>query len=358
VAFKKINYFISLLLLITSCHLSAFETLGLENVTPIQAGYNLEKLNELELFLKESGSNSMLLLHDGKVFFEWGDINRKHVINSIRKAMLNSLIGIYHSKGKLSLDSTLKQLKIDQLEPKLNSIELKATLRMLLESRSGIYLGATAESDWMKDRKPQRGAFNPGDHYYYNNWDFNVVGAIFEKQTSENIFQAFYHNIAKPIGMKHFKGDAGRVDLPSDLPIPNTDGFHQYQLSESPFPAYHFRMSTYDMALYGQLYLNNGLWNGQQIIPKEWIKQSTKPISITNKKYGLAYGMMWSVLIPEKNQQRTSFYHTGNGVHMLGVYPEHKLVMVHRVDTENPYKFKYDDLYTVIRLMHSARIIK
>lgn len=356
--YNIIGYTISLSLLLSSSCIYAFDNSEISTITSQQAGYDSEKLNELELFLKKSGSSSMLLMHDGKIFFEWGDINQKHVIHSIRKAMLNSLIGIYHSKGKLPLDSTLKQLKINQLEPELNTIESNATLRMLLESRSGIYLGATAESEWMKNKKPKRGAFNPGEHYYYNNWDFNAVGTIFEKQTGESIFQAFYENIAKPIGMKHFKGNAERIDLPSDLPIPKTDGFYQYQLSESPFPAYHFRMSTYDMALYGQLFLNNGRWNGHQIIPKEWIKQSTKPISITNEKYGLAYGMMWSVLIPEKNQPRSSFYHTGNGVHMLGVYPKYKLVMVHRVDTEKPYQFKQDNLYTVIRLMHSARKIK
>ncbi len=349
------KYSVALLTLIVSFHTFSEDAGKLERITPRQAGYNEKKLEELKHFLKDSGSSSMLLMYDGKIFFEWGDINHKHVIHSIRKSMLNSLVGIYNSRGLLPLDSTLKELKIDQLESQLNPIESTATFKMLLESRSGVYLGATAESEWMKSNKPIRGSHNPGEFYYYNNWDFNLVGTIFEKQTGKNIFQAFYEEIAIPIGMMHYKGIATRIKSPNDDLIPDTDGFYQYQLSESPFPAYHFRMSTYDMALYGQLFLNNGSWNGQQVIPVEWIKKSTQPISITNEKYGLAYGMMWSVLIPSKNTQRNSFYHTGNGVHMLGIYPKNKLVMVHRVDTEKSYTFKNDDLYTVIRLMHASR---
>lgn len=44
------------------------------------------------------------------------------------------------------------------------------------------------------------------------------------------------------------------------------------------------------------------------------------------------------------------------GIHILGVYPKHKLVMVHRVDTEHSYRFNDGDLYRVIRMIHAARL--
>ncbi|MGH8076274.1 MAG: hypothetical protein ACREPE_02970 [Lysobacter sp.] len=53
---------------------------------------------------------------------------------------------------------------------------------------------------------------------------------------------------------------------------------------------------------------------------------------------------------------RTEAAHTGAGVHMLGVYPKHGLVMVHRVNTEQDYRFNDGDLYQVIRKVHGARL--
>ena len=66
--------------------------------------------------------------------------------------------------------------------------------------------------------------------------------------------------------------------------------------------------------------------------------------------------MLWDVLVPEVEGERPSFFHTGLGVHMLGVYPKHRLVMVHRVDTEKPARFNDGDLYRLIRLVHAARL--
>ena len=56
----------------------------------------------------------------------------------------------------------------------------------------------------MKKNRPARGSHAPGTFRYYNNWDFNVLGTIFEKRTGLKIGEAFYQRIAKPIGMQDF----------------------------------------------------------------------------------------------------------------------------------------------------------
>jgi hypothetical protein len=66
--------------------------------------------------------------------------------------------------------------------------------------------------------------------------------------------------------------------------------------------------------------------------------------------------MLWDVLVPDAGESRPSFYHTGVGVHMLGVYPRHKLVLVHRVNTEQAYRFDEAALNRMIRLVHAARL--
>src|SRR5262249_32102332 len=80
-----------------------------ERATPEAAGYSSAKLDELRTFLEGSGSDSLMLLHDGKVFFEWGDIHKKMLVHSMRKALLSSLVGIAVERGRLRLDATLQQ---------------------------------------------------------------------------------------------------------------------------------------------------------------------------------------------------------------------------------------------------------
>lgn len=327
-----------------------------KRIRPKQAGYSSEKLKELEMFLETSGSDSLLLVHDGKVFFEWGDIRKKILVHSMRKALLNSLYGIYKHRGAIDLQKTMAELDIDDIAPSLTEQEKSAKLVDVLKSRSGIYHPAAAESEYMAQSRPLRGSHAPGEFYYYNNWDFNVAGYIFEQRSGKRIYDAFYKDIAKPLGMLDYhnkivawSGEATPTDK-------DADGFYRLEPELSKFPAYHFRMSAHDLALYGQLLLNQGRWGKKQIIPPQWIDLSTQPYSITDPEYGLAYGLLWDVLVPDATDKRTSFYHTGVGVHMLGIYPKHKLVLVHRVDTEKSYRFNDGDLYKVIRLVHGARL--
>jgi CubicO group peptidase (beta-lactamase class C family) len=329
-----------------------------ERITPQQAGYSAERLAELPGFLEQAGSDSLLLLHNGKVFFEWGDIRKRLLIHSMRKALLNSLYGIYQARGNIDVNQTLAELGIDDLPPALSAQEKSAQLIDLLKSRSGVYHPAAAESDGMSQSRPARGSHAPGEFFYYNNWDFNVVGRVLEQRIGRRVYDAFHEEIAQPLGMLDYHN---RIVVAPDGELtagPEVDGFYKYERDRSHYPAYHFRMSAHDLALYGQLYLNRGRWQDRQLVPADWIALSTRPYSITEPQYGIAYGMLWDVLVPDSPDEAPSFYHTGAGVHMLAVYPKHGLVMVHRVDTENGSRFNDGDLYRVIRMVHGARLPK
>ena len=335
---------------------SAAQTDRFERVSPENAGFSSEKLAELAAFLEEAGSSSMMLLHDGKVIFEWGDIYKERTVHSIRKALLNSLYGIYIERGVIDTSATLASLGIDDIEPGLTQEEKSARVADLLRSRSGIYHDAAAVSAGMRVGKPERGTHAPGEAFYYNNWDFNALGAVFEQLTGMSVYDAFYEEIATPLGMLQYEGEHTTIDVTtSDVPIPETDGFYQLESDKSRYPAYHFRMSAHDLALYGQLYLNDGIWQGEQIVPESWIDVSTRAYSVTNPSIGIGYGMLWFVLMETDERSSTSFYHTGTGVHMLGVYPSSKLVFVHRVDTEKGSRFRQEDLYRIISMVFGAR---
>ncbi|TRO64517.1 serine hydrolase domain-containing protein [Christiangramia sabulilitoris] len=325
-----------------------------EEVKPETVNFSSSRLDSLGDFLEQAGSSSLIILKDGKLLYEWGNTEKKHTIHSIRKALLNSLYGIYIAKGTIDTSMTLKQLQIDDIAPSLSEIEKTATVADLLRSRSGVYHSSAATNEAMLAQMPERGTFKPNEQYVYNNWDFNVLGYILEKATGKSVYDLFYEEIAKPLGMQ-YANEFVSINAEQDS-IPQTDGFYQYAPAKSKYPAYHFRLSARDMALYGQLYLNNGMWNGHTIIPEEWIELSTKPHSVYNPAYGIAYGMLWNVLMPTETRKSKSFYHTGVGIHMLGVYPASGIVLIHRVDSENEYNFNQGDFYKMISLVWNAEL--
>ncbi|MCW8812280.1 MAG: beta-lactamase family protein, partial [Chlorobium sp.] len=201
--------------------------------------------------------------------------------------------------------------------------EKQATVRQLLQSRSGVYHKAAAETQEMKETRPARGSHAPGTFFYYNNWDFNALGTILEQETGTTIFEEFKSRIADPIGMEDFS-------------VSNCN--YQYEDSLSMHPAYSFRMSARDMARFGVLYQKNGNWKGNQIIPADWISESTTTYSILDSTAGIGYGYMWYT-IPDGSATAqligaSGFYHTGIGVHIVIILPELKLVLVERYDTD------------------------
>ncbi len=322
---------------------------NLIHVSPESKGFSSSGLEKLEDHIKHSGSSALLILVDGDVIFDWGETKRKHTIHSMRKALLSSLYGIAIERGQIDTSMTLRELHIDDIEPSLTDAERNARIADLLKSRSGVYHHAAGVSKGMLRGKPARNTHKSGEYFYYNNWDFNVLGSILEQKTGQSLYELFKSEIADPLGMHDYKGKYCSIDGESDdVDIPDTDGFYQYEKSKSKYPAYHFRMSARDLALYGQLYLNGGIWGEKQIISEEWIDMSTKAYSEYNPEYGIGYGMLWYVT-------GDSFYHTGLGVHMLAVYPDSKMVLVHRVDTENDFNYNNGDLYKMIGLVFDSK---
>jgi hypothetical protein len=295
----------------------------LEYVTPEDVGYSSAQLENAKQFAEQSGYAAVMALYDGKVFFSWGEITKNYWCHSIRKPFLCSLVGIHKQLGDINLNATLEQLGIDDIPPSLTTEEKQATVKQLLQSRSGVYHKAAAETQEMKNSRPARGSHAPGTFFYYNNWDFNALGTIFEQETGTKIFEEFKSRIADPIGMEDFS-------------VSNC--YYQFEDSLSMHPAYSFRMSARDMARFGVLYQKNGNWKGNQIIPADWINESTTTYSVLDSTAGIGYGYMWYT-IPDGSAfaqliGASGFYHTGVGVHIVIILPELKLVLVERYDTD------------------------
>ncbi|MCP4711183.1 MAG: serine hydrolase, partial [Planctomycetes bacterium] len=258
---------------------------------------------------------------DGLVLHQWGETARKFNIHSIRKSFLSALYGIHVENGNIDLSKTMAQLGINDNEPSLTEIEKQATVKQLLQARSGIYHPALYETAAMAARRPPRHSHAPGAFWYYNNWDFNTLGTIFRNLTLTDIFHEFKRSIADPIGMQDFE---------------YTDGSYVTG-DDSVYPAYPFRMTARDMARFGLLFLRGGQWKDQQVIPADWINESTASYSDARGSGG--YGYLWWIAandrhLPNCTLEDGAYSARGAGGHYILVIPSYNMVIVQRVNTD------------------------
>jgi CubicO group peptidase (beta-lactamase class C family) len=172
---------------------------------PSAHGWNPEELEAARRQAHAQGSAAVMVTDDGRVVANWGDTARRFRCHSIRKSLLSALYGIYVGEGRISLQSTLADLGIDDVNPSLTAEEKQARVRDLLMARSGVYHRAAGEVPAMDAMRPKAGSHAPGTFWHYNNWDFNALGTIFRERTALSIAEAFQKRIAGPIGMEDFR---------------------------------------------------------------------------------------------------------------------------------------------------------
>ena len=115
--------------------------------------------------------------------------------------------------------------------------------------------------------------------------------------------------------------------------------------TKSKYLAYHFWLSTRDMARLGLLMLNNGSWNGKQIIPKDWVKLTTSTITPTSeinpkfkRAWKLAYGYLWWIWNDDNKIFDGAYYASGAYGQYILIIPKLKMVISHK--TKYAYRRK------------------
>lgn len=313
--------------------------------TPEELGWSSEKLRLAKEYSSLIGSTAVMVVDSGQIVDQWGETEKRINVLSVRKSFLSALYGIYVAENKIKLTSTLAELGIDDSSG-LTASEKQATVQQLLQARSGVYHPALYETPEMRALRPQRGSHAPGSFWYYNNWDFNALGTIFEKQTGLSIFKAFKQRIAEPLQMEDFRLVDGAY-------------FRGESGVNSIHPAYPFRMSARDMARFALLYLRHGEWNGRQIIPKDWIAESTKPYSFPEGEGG--YGYMWWIAsggkhFPNVQLPDGSYSARGSAGQYILVIPAYNLVIIHRFEADGPVEgVTGEEFGRLVKLILDAR---
>jgi CubicO group peptidase (beta-lactamase class C family) len=259
--------------------------------------------------------SAVAVVQGGRLVAAFGDVARRVNVASVRKSVISALYGIAVSERRIDPAATLGSLGIDD-RGGLSERERTATVRDLLMSRSGIYHEAAHETRDMRAKRPARGSHDPGTHWYYNNWDFNALGTIYERATGEEVLAAVERRIARPLGMEDFTAADGRV-------IRDAASMH---------PAHTMAFTARDLARFGLLYARGGDWNGREIVPRAWVAASTRAHSDGDN--GLAYGYSWWAMPPTARALllgRDAFFALGFGGQVVAVLPGRDLVVTRTV---------------------------
>lgn len=259
---------------------------------------------------KASDIHGVLLLRNGYVIGEYSFAPYQkgmwHIEHSLCKSISGMAIGLLIAEGKLSLED--KIVKIFSKRSLLGNMrEKNITVEHLLTMTSGVVfneLGIVSGDDWVKSYLDSAVSGPPGEKFEYNSMNSYMLSAIVTEVTGETLVEYLTPRLFEPLGIRKFFWES----CPKGI---TKGGWGLFMCQE-------------DAAKLGQLYLDGGVWKGQQLIPREWVEMSASRQVDTPPEMGLhGYGyQMWC------GGRKDSFNFNG----MLGqnviVYPDLNMVLV------------------------------
>jgi CubicO group peptidase (beta-lactamase class C family) len=227
---------------------------------------------------KKSHTTSLVVLHNGKTVLEWHTdaTSRKIETMSVTKSIVNIAIGRLMTTGKIkSIDEPVYMFYPEWKQGKKAAI----TLRHLLNHTSGLQNNETTQEiyqapDFVQLALAAELTHTPGEAFSYNNKAVNLLAGIVQKISGQRMDNYLRAEIFTPLGIND-------VDWKLDK-------------SGNPLGMSGLQIHARDLAKIGQLMLNDGVWNDEQLLSKEWIKQSTQPGS----KLAPECGLLWW-LVPD-----------------------------------------------------------
>jgi CubicO group peptidase (beta-lactamase class C family) len=310
---------------------------------PESVGFQKDKLEKVAEYAKENtGTTGLVVVVNGKIIYTYGDIKQVSYTASCRKSILSMLYGKYVVDGTIKLDETIGQLGIDDVQGLLPQ-EKEATVYDLITARSGVYHPASNPGGIPEGKKYERGVTPHGTRFVYNNWDFNVAGTVFTLKTGLDIYDALERNLAIPLGMEDF--DRARHKLSGNAEM-------------SKHLAYYMHFSTRDMARLGQLMLQKGRWNGEQLIPEEWVTRSTSVVTPLNREFHCGYGILWWLLADKQYPEQFKGAFSAQGMYgqFITVFPAMNMVVAHKSAGNSKKSTKESQYRHILRLIVEASL--
>ncbi len=235
---------------------------GLPRSTPERQGVpSAEVLAFVEALDQVDAMNSVMVMRHGHVIAEgWWTPYRasaRHSLYSLSKSFTSTAVGLAVAEGKLSVDDpVLSFFPEDAPEDPSNNLK-SMRVRDLLRMSTGHQRepGRAGDEPWTKIFLAQPVPFKPGTHFLYNTSGTYMQSAIVQKVTGQTVLDFLRPRLFEPLGIEDPLWEAS----------PQGVSLGGYGLS----------IRTEDIAKFGQLYLQKGMWEGKQIVPTAWIEAAT-----------------------------------------------------------------------------------
>lgn len=280
--------------------------------------------------LKDRGKPAGLIIRNGYIVAEWGDVKRVDMTFSATKSYLSTMAGLAMDNHLIkSVDDPVNEYVTDNTYEGTHNA--KITWRHLL-TQSSDWSGCLFDiCDWADRPVPGEGGidewknrtlFEPGTHFKYNDVRVNLLAYSLLQVWRKPLPVVLKEKIMDPIGASTTWRWYGY-----DNSFVNIDGVMVQSVSGGGHFGGGLFINTYDHARYGLLFLRKGKWKNQQLISESWVKAVQQP-SAANKSYGF---MWW---LNEENRYKdvpkSIYMAEGFGGNFIVVDNEHDLVMVAR----------------------------
>jgi len=270
-------------------------------------------------------TRAFLVLYDGKIigerYAQGFDRNSRLLGWSMSKSLNAAVIGVLVKAGKLNPNAPAPVPEWKGTDKE------KITLKELLQQTTGLDFtedyGAPSEATNMLFKQSDMGAFTarlplkyaPGSMFYYSSGNANIISRIIRQTVGDSIYSAF-----------PYKALFHKINMYSLLLEPDASGTYVGS-------SYSYATAR-DFARFGLLYYNNGMWNGEQLLPENWVKESIQPAPANKqKRYGYQFWLNGS---DDKDPSKHWFpdapadmyFADGFGGQNVFIIPSKKLIVV------------------------------
>ena len=257
--------------------------------------------------------HSVLIARHGKLvleeYFHGFDRDTPHDTRSAAKSWTNVLIGAAMQAGvPIRLDSPVFETMLGSVPADLDPRKKAMTLEHLISMTAGFDCDdsgerpgdedpmqqQTAQPDWYRYSLNVPMAWNSGDKIVYCSMKPNLAAGMLDKISGEPLPEMFYRLVAKPLHMGNY---------------------HLFlQPTGQPYGGGGHHFTTRDFMKLTQLFLNDGQWEGRQIVSREWARTSSAALRVLSPKSGQTYGYLWnSVSYSYRGRKLHAYFPGGNG---------------------------------------------
>lgn len=292
-------------------------TAGWRTSTPEEQGYSSETLAQALQAIQERETNidSLLIIHNGYValdaHFAPYDGTFPHNLASVTKSVMTTLIAIADDQGKLDLDklmvSYFPKRTIANLDERKARLTVRHLTRMVNGMQSGCYaddLGTIdtmrANRDWVQAALDRPMVAEPGTVFCYDSPGMHILSAVLQEATGMTALEFAQQNLFGPLGIQDAIWD---ID-----PQGYNRGWGDLYLTPE------------SAAKIGYLWLHQGNWDGQQIVPRAWVLDSVRRHS-ARVDHDSGYGNGWWI-------NMSHYFAAGRGGQEIRVIPALNTVIV------------------------------